>query len=168
MFYLEFFRALERESVRYLVVGGVAVNLHGAERMTSDVDLMLALDAENLKRFFAAVSIFGFKPIVPATLEQLCDAETLERWVREKHMLAFALRPTEDTAPTVDILVKPVVSFEDAYPRRIQVMAEGVAVSVAAAEDLIALKSGTGRDIDKADIRALRRLTELKTRRTDD
>ena len=49
MFFLEFFRALEREGVRYLVVGGVAINLHGAERMTSDVDLMLALDAENQK-----------------------------------------------------------------------------------------------------------------------
>lgn len=42
-------------------------------------------------------------------------------------MLAFALRPTEDIAPTVDILVKPVVSFEDAYPRRVRVMAKDVA-----------------------------------------
>jgi len=168
VFYLDLFRALERKDVRYLVVGGVAVNLHGAERMTSDVDLMLALDAENLNRFFSAVDSFGFKPIIPATLQQLCDAQTLERWVREKHMLAFALRPAEDTAPTVDILVKPVVAFEDAYPRRMLVVADGITVSVAAAEDLIALKSGTGREIDKADIRALRRLAELRSRRSDD
>lgn len=168
MFYLDFFRALERQNVRYLVVGGVAVNLHGAERMTSDVDLMLALDAQNLRRFFAAIEGFGFKPIIPATLEQLCDAETLDRWAREKHMLVFALRPAEDTAPTVDILVRPVVSFEDAYPRRVQIVADGVTLSVAASEDLITLKSGTGREIDKADIRALRKLAELRSRRTDD
>lgn len=168
MFYIDLFRALEKEQVRYLVVGGVAVNLHGAERMTSDVDLMLALDADNLRRFFSAVSSFGFKPVVPATLEQLCDADTLGRWITEKHMLAFALRPAEDTAPTVDILVKPVVDFDEAYPRRYLVEAQGVTISVAAAEDLITLKSGTGRDIDKADIRALRRLYELRSRRTDD
>lgn len=168
MFYFDLFRALEREGVRYLVVGGVAVNLHGAERMTSDVDLMLALDAENLKRFFSAVKDFGFKPVVPATLEQLCDADTLDVWIREKHMLAFALRPTQDMAPTVDILVKPVVSFEDAYMRRYKVKVEGIEISVAAAEDLITLKSGTGREIDKSDIRALRRLAELKSRRSDD
>jgi hypothetical protein len=83
-------------------------------------------------------------------------------------MLAFALRPVENTAPTVDILVKPVVTFEEAYPRRFLVKAEDVIISVAAAEDLITLKSGTGRDIDKADIRALRRLSELRSRRTDD
>ena len=83
-------------------------------------------------------------------------------------MLAVALRPTEDIAPTVDILVKPVVSFEDAYPRRVRVIAKDVEVSVASAEDLIALKSGTGRQIDEADIRALRRLAELKSRRLDD
>jgi predicted nucleotidyltransferase len=168
VFYLDFFRALEREKVRYLVVGGVAVNLHGAERMTSDVDLMLALDAGNLRRFFAAVEEFGFKPVIPATLRQLCDAEMLERWVREKHMLAFALRPAEDTAPTVDILVRPIVAFEDAYPRRFEVVADGVTLSVAAAEDLITLKSGTGRQIDEADIRALRRLAVIRSRKSDD
>lgn len=164
MFYLDFFRSLEQHGVRYLVVGGVAVNLHGAERMTADVDLMLALDADNLRRFFAAVEVFGFKPVVPATLEQLCDAQALERWARDKHMLAFALRPAEDSAPTVDILVKPVVEFEAAYPRRLRVDVDGIGVSVAAAGDLIALKSGTGRQIDEADIRALRRLGEIGSR----
>jgi hypothetical protein len=49
MFYVELFRALERAQVRYLLVGGVAVNLHGAERLTMDVDIMLALDPENLR-----------------------------------------------------------------------------------------------------------------------
>lgn len=168
MFYTELFRALEKEEVRYLLVGGVAVNLHGAERMTSDVDLMLALDADNLKRFFSAVAPFGFKPIIPATLEQLCDSDTLGRWISEKRMLAFALRPTENTAPTVDILVKPVVPFDEAYPRRLLVKAEGITISVAAVADLISLKSGTGRDIDKADIRALLRLSELRSRRSDE
>lgn len=86
----------------------------------------------------------------------------------EKHMLEFALRPVEDTAPTVDILVRPVVSFDDAYPRRLVMQAHDVTVSVASAEDLITLKSGTGREIDKADIQALRRLSELRSRRIDD
>jgi len=45
---------------------------------------------------------------------------------------------------------------------------EEVAIDVAAAEDLIALKSGTGRLIDKSDIQALQRLEELSRRRRDD
>lgn len=45
MLYLELFRKLDDAGVRYLVVGGIAVNLHGVNRLTHDIDLMLALDA---------------------------------------------------------------------------------------------------------------------------
>ena len=40
MFYAEFFRALHEEGVRYVLVGGVAVNLHGVERATGDIDAL--------------------------------------------------------------------------------------------------------------------------------
>ena len=168
MFYLELFRALEEEKVRYLLVGGVAVNLHGAERLTMDVDLMLALDAENLRRFLAVAKRLTLKPVLPVTLEQFCDAKTVGSWVRDKRMLAFQLRSPDARAPSVDILVKPVVPFEPAYGRRATMRVEEVPIDVAAAEDLIALKSGTGRLIDRSDIQALHRLDELKRRRRDD
>jgi len=169
MFYLDLFRALEAERVRYLLVGGVAVNLHGAERLTMDVDLMLGLDAENLTRFLAAARALSLKPaVLPVTLEQFCDAATVDGWIRDKHMLALQLRGPQIDAPSVDILVKPVVSFEEAYPRRLRIEVEDVTVNVAAAQDLIALKSGTGRQIDQADIRALQRLETLDSRRRDD
>jgi hypothetical protein len=169
MFYVELFRALEKEGVRYLVVGGVAVNLHGAERMTMDVDIMLAQDADNLRRFLAAIQPLGLRPANPlVTLEQFCDAATVEDWVTQKHLLAFQLRPASGSGPSVDILVKPAVPFEAAYARRVRMNAEDLEVSVAAAPDLIALKSGTGREIDRADIRALQRLDMLRSRRKDD
>lgn len=169
MYYLDLFRALEKEEVRYLIVGGVAVNLHGAERMTMDVDLMLGLDAENLGRFLRAARLMGLKPaILPVRLEQLCDAATVESWIRDKHMLALQLRGPQIEAPSVDILIKPVVPFDDAYGRRARMKVEDVTVSVADPRDLIALKSGTGRQIDESDIRALHRLDELRSRKRDD
>lgn len=169
MFYLDLFRALEREQVRYLIVGGVAVNLLGAERMTMDIDLMLALDAENLASFLAVARQLQLKPaMLPVTLEQFCDAATVEGWVRDKHMLAFQLRGPEIDAPSVDILVRPVVPFDSAYDRRLRVVLADLTVSVAAIQDLIALKSGTGRQIDQSDIRALNRLEEMRSRRRDD
>ena len=169
MFYLELFRVLEKEGVRYLVVGGVAVNLHGAERMTMDIDLMLGLDPANLARFLKAARALGLKPaVLPVTLEHLCDAPTVEGWIRDKHMLALQLRGPELHAPSVDILVKPVVPFDDAYGRRVPVLMEDVTISVIAPQDLIALKSGTGREVDAADIRALHRLDMLKSRKRED
>ncbi|CAG4885357.1 protein of unknown function [Georgfuchsia toluolica] len=51
MFYLDLFRALDQEQVRYLLIGGLALNIHGVERATMDIDLMLAMDSDNLKSF---------------------------------------------------------------------------------------------------------------------
>ena len=56
MFYLDLFRTLQEELVDYVVVGGLAINLHGVERATMDVDLVLAMDEGNLRRFLSAAT----------------------------------------------------------------------------------------------------------------
>jgi hypothetical protein len=158
MFYLELFRALDRKKVRYLVVGGVAVNLHGVGRLTVDVDVMLALDRKNLGRFVAVAKSFALKPVIPVTLDDIADAAKVRSWITKKHMLAFALRSPDPAAPTLDVLVNPVVPFEDAYARRVTTPVEGFAVPVASIDDIIRLKTGTGRKKDEADILALKQV----------
>lgn len=165
MFYLELFRALQDEKVRYLVVGGVAVNLHGIGRLTVDVDLMLALDARNLGRFVTVARGFPLKPVAPVVLEDFADAAKVRGWIEDKGMLAFALRSSDPATPTVDVLVKPVVPFDDAWGRRVQRTVEGVAVPIASIEDIIRLKTGTGRQKDEADIKALRQLLRMEPAR---
>jgi len=162
MFYLDLFRALQEQKVRYLVVGGVAVNLHGIGRLTVDVDLMLALDAQNLERFVSVARRFPLKPVMPVELEDFADAAKVNEWIEKKGMLAFALRSADPATPTVDILVKPVIPFEEAWARRVQRAVETVAIPVAAIEDIIRLKTGTGRQKDEADIKALRQLLRME------
>ena len=162
MFYLELFRALQEDKVRYLVVGGVAVNLHGIGRLTVDVDLMLALDAQNLERFVSVARRFPLKPVVPVKLEDFADAAKVGEWIENKGMLALALRSSDPATPTVDVLVKPVVPFDDAWARRVQRSVEGIAIPIASIEDIIRLKTGTGRQKDEADIKALRQLLRME------
>ena len=51
--------ALEREQVEYVLVGGVAVGLHGFERATNDIDLFVRPTEENVRRLRAALhSVF--------------------------------------------------------------------------------------------------------------
>lgn len=155
--------------MRYLVVGGVAANLHGAERMTMDVDIMLALDAENLQRFLAAIRPLQLKPANPlVTMEQFCDAATVASWIRDKRMLALQLRPAAGDGPSLDVLVNPAVSFETAHARRVMFNVEDFQVAVISVHDLIALKSGTGRQIDRSDIETLLRIEMLRSRLRDD
>ncbi len=161
MFYLELFRALQDEQVEYVLVGGLAVNLHGVERATMDVDLVLAMDDPNLKRFLRAARRMELRPSLPVALESLCDASQLDQWAREKHMIAFALRAPAPALPTVDVIVRPVVSFRQMHRNRISKDVGGVALHIASIDDLVSLKTGTGRQKDASDIEALRMLQRM-------
>ena len=48
MLYEQLFKGLHTHRIRYLVVGAVAVNLHGIPRMTADLDVMVDLEKENV------------------------------------------------------------------------------------------------------------------------
>ena len=56
---LDIVRALNLAAVRYLIVGGIAVNVHGYLRHTKDVDLVIALDEPNCRAAMDAVASFG-------------------------------------------------------------------------------------------------------------
>jgi hypothetical protein len=51
MDYLQIFDLLPTHNVRYLLCGGLAVNIYGVPRMTADIDLILDFDEDNLKQF---------------------------------------------------------------------------------------------------------------------
>ncbi len=72
-FYEDLFKDLERLKIRYLIVGGVAVVLHGFLRATADLDLVVALNEENLKPFLALMKAKGYRPKVPVPIESLSD-----------------------------------------------------------------------------------------------
>ena len=121
--------------------------------------MVLALDAGNLARFLKVAHALELNPSLPIKIEALCDSAQLDEWVREKHMIAFALRSPSPTAPTIDIIVRPKVSFADMYSHRVEKALEEVTVQLASIDDLILLKTGTGRLRDEYDVRIL---TELR------
>jgi hypothetical protein len=157
MFYLDLFASLARHEVRYLLVGGLAMNLHGVPRMTMDVDVLLALDEVNLEHFFAVAEELKLHPTLPVSLKELADPAKRETWIKERNLIAFSLYCKEKIAPTVDVLIGTGLPFEAAYARRVGREINGVAVSLAATEDMIALKSLAGRAQDQADIEHLKR-----------
>ena len=56
----EFIELLNADQVRYLVVDGYAVALHGHPRYTKDIDIWLDRDEENAERVVRALDQFGF------------------------------------------------------------------------------------------------------------
>jgi hypothetical protein len=158
MFYIDFFKCLTRHRVRYLLVGGLAMNLHGGPRMTLDVDIVLVLDEGNLKSFLVAAKEMGLTPTLPVQLADLLDSERRSHWIREKNMVAFPLAPKDPSGPTIDVLIDPPIDIEGAMYRAEYRTVGDVVVPIASIEDMIRLKEQTGRIQDQADVEHLNRL----------
>lgn len=71
---------LEEGGVEFIVVGGMAGLMHGASRLTRDLDVVYARTPENLARLAAAIApLHPRLRGAPAGLPFLWDAETLQR-----------------------------------------------------------------------------------------
>jgi len=149
------FQALERASVRYLVVGGVAVVLHGHPRFTADLDLVLSLDEVNLRAALAALAGLGYSPRLPVDPEDLANPERRAEWAREKRMTVFSLWSSRHPTTEVDLFVEEPFPFEAAYARAVWADLGEIRVSIASIADLVEMKRRAGRPQDLEDVRSL-------------
>jgi hypothetical protein len=161
VFYLDLFGALGARNVRYVLVGGLALNLHGVERATMDIDLAVALERENLAAALAVAVDLDLVPVAPVPLEDAADPATLQRWRIEKNMIAFGLRPRVGHGPVVDLLTSLPVPFATLAANAVIRSVAGVAIAVASIDDLIAMKRAAGRPLDLSDIEALESIKRL-------
>src|SRR4030067_50543 len=95
MFYVDLFSALARHKVDYLLIGGLAVSLHGVERATMDVDITVAMNPDNLAALIEAAKELKLSPVLPIPLESLRDLELLRQWHAERHLEAFEPKRTK-------------------------------------------------------------------------
>ena len=85
------FSALNAADVKYLVVGGLAVNAYGYERLTRDVDLVIDLEPENIIRGLRTLLGLGYRMSIPVTPEQFADSGNREAWRKKKNMTVLRL-----------------------------------------------------------------------------
>ncbi|MBI5108507.1 MAG: nucleotidyl transferase AbiEii/AbiGii toxin family protein [Rhodocyclales bacterium] len=151
-------KLLTDKKIDFVLVGGLAVALQGYQRVTMDVDVVLAMESGNLERFIGAAREAGLRPTIPVPIESLARPELIEQWHREKGMPAFSLRGVEAQATVLDVLVKPVVPYADLRRDALMVELGSAQVPVASIPHLIAMKTGTGRGKDQIDIEELKKL----------
>jgi hypothetical protein len=155
-FYENILKALEEQHIRYLVVGGVAVILHGFVRATADLDLLVGLEPKNVEAFLTLMKKRGYKPKVPVSIDDFKVPENRRKWKSEKGMIVFSLFHPERFQELVDVFTEEIIPFEDAYKRRVMVPLGSTQISVASQDDLITLKRKAGRPQDLQDINALK------------
>jgi predicted nucleotidyltransferase len=152
--------ALTDAGVRYVIVGGVAVVLHGYLRATADLDLILSMEESNLAAALRTLEDLGFHPRAPVPLAAFANASERKRWIEEKNLQVFSLWHSKMPGFEVDLFVETPLPFDDLYSRAIRVELGKTSVAVAAIDDLIAMKRAAGRPRDVEDIEALLHLKD--------
>lgn len=154
----ELLQSLTDEKVQFVLVGGLAVQLHGYLRSTFDIDLVLAMDDANLSRFIDVAKRFGLTPVIPVPIDSLRNASQIDQWHREKGMLAFGLREPQAGGSVVDVLVRPEVPFEKLLIDAVSGELFGRQVLIASIDSLLLMKRVANRPKDLLDIAALEKI----------
>lgn len=158
--YKKIFQAFEKEKIKYLTVGGVAVNLYGYSRFTGDIDVLLALDKSNLAKLDKVMGNMGYVHRLPIDVKELNNKIYVKKWIKEKGMTAYTYISDKKPQLDLDILVDYSRSFAKFFKRKTVMEIWDMKIPVVSLSDLIAMKKKAGRDKDLLDLKAL---LELKT-----
>jgi predicted nucleotidyltransferase len=149
------FAALNEAGVRYIVVGGVAVVLHGYARLTADLDLIVDLVPAEARKALDALTGLGLRPRAPVPAHDFAVSEARRRWVEEKGMRVFSLWDPAQPMREVDLFVEHPIEFGLLFARSEVVALATTQARIASIEDLIHLKRMANRPEDQRDIAAL-------------
>ena len=134
------FASLSRHDVRYLVIGGIAVVLHGVPRATFDLDILIDATPDNAKRLLEALLDSGLGTASLTTPDEVLANE----------ITVFKDRVRIDVQTFT-----PGLAFAEAWPRRDIMTYRGQPFPVVSRTDLITAKRAAGRPVDLEDVRQL-------------
>jgi hypothetical protein len=156
--FMSLFATLSATGARFVVVGGLASILHGVDRTTADIDVVVDLAADPLRGVLAALAAAGYRPMAPVDPADLADPAIRARWQRDQGMQVFSLWDSENRRPTVDILLTTPIPFETLLRDAVDMTFRGTTVKVASIGHLVQLKQHAGRPQDLIDIERLQRI----------
>ena len=136
--------AFNANHVRYVIIGGYAVFVHGQPRMTKDLDLFIESSPPNAVATYKSLAEFG-APLQKFTVEDFADGKTVGRF---------------GVPPICFEVIQHIdgVDFETVYANSLPVLIDGdLPARYISPEDLITNKLASGRPQDLADVDAIRK-----------
>ncbi len=138
-----------------MLVGGLAVLLHGVDRLTADIDLVVDLAPEHAANAVETLLDLGFRPHAPVDARQFADAAVRGRWQTESGMIVLSFWDPQNRRPTVDLFAEYPMDFEALYRDSLLLTLQTTVVRVASVEHLIEIKRAAGRPKDLDDVNRL-------------
>ena len=152
----DLFACLDTYGVRYVLIGGLAAVLHGSPLPTLDADICPSAEMENLERLAAALASLDARirsSSDPDGVPFPCQAS----FIQQVEMLNLTTRLGD-----IDLVLKPagIDGYAQLEPNAISMIIGGVAVRVAALEDVIRSKEAANRPKDLRSLPVLRQLLD--------
>jgi len=147
----EILAALEREGVRYVLVGSMAMAAQGLVRATRDIDFFVSPDPENVERLKRALMfLFSDPKVDEITAEDLGGDYPAIEYVPPHGRYSM------------DILARLGEAFRYEDLESEEMLVDGIRVQVATPRMLWRMKKDTVRPQDRVDAEAIRREFDLK------
>jgi len=137
----EFIELLNAHNIKYLVVGGYAVTVHGYPRYTNDIDIWFWIDKSNAENLIKVLKDFGFGSL---------DIKT-DDFLNPNKVIQLGYPPNR-----IDLLTSiSGVEFEDCYPKRVTIDIGGIKIDFIDVDNLKKNKQASGRHKDLNDLENL-------------
>ena len=135
--------SFEKKDVEYVVIGGIAINLHGFSRNTEDIDLFVNPNEDNIKKLQASLfETFKDNDIYEITLEELKKYPVI-RYISEE-------------STTIDVIAKLGDRFDFSDIEYDIKIIDGIKIKFANLKTLYMLKEKTYREIDQLDLKFIK------------
>ncbi len=161
MYFEEVFRELSKDNVRYLVAGGLAVNLYGVLRATTDLDILVDFSHANVSKLVKGLERANYKPTLPVKGSELVNPLKRRFWHEEKGIMLFTFKHKNNAIKQVDIFLENPIDFEELYENKRDIFIEDVKIPLVSLDDLMRLKELAGRKQDLADVKGLKKVKEV-------
>lgn len=146
--FLDFIALCNKHEVRYLVIGGYAVSIHGYPRSTKDMDVCIEMSEDNAAKMIYVIKDFGFGSL------NLSNADFLNK----SFITQLGYEPLR-----IDILNDlDGVAFEEAWKNKKVVEISGVNINFIGYNELLKVKEKAGRPQDIADVNMLKKRNKSK------
>jgi predicted nucleotidyltransferase len=152
MFLKDLIKALEKHKVRYAIVGGYAVALHGIVRGTVDIDLVIALNKRSFQQADKAMRSIGLLPHLPVEPDEVFSFR--EEYIKNRNMIVWTFVNPNNPLEMADILITEDAGDIKTVTKKVY----DFSLKLASIPDLIAIKKKAGRQQDIEDIKALEKL----------
>lgn len=161
MEYVELFKKLSQKEVRYLICGGLAVNIYGIPRMTADIDILLDFTDENIENFEHVIKHLLYQSTIPVSIKIFVNKEERLKVIKDKNLIAYSYFNSQSNYMNLDVLMDVPMLFAELWENREIRMLDEISINIVSVEHLISMKKYANRKQDLEDVILLSKLLKI-------